>query len=370
MSLSTQAAGVPEGLQSAQEMLLAVLDRLGLAGQVDGQPAWPWAHRVAVETLVIDAGLTRQLVAAVVAVMLVGVLLSIAWRWRRARVLLVGLAVAVLFATPWPPASLLLQPAVPTSFHRAPSALPVARLDEGLRLYRSHCAQCHGDDGRGETALAATLPVWPPRLTGALLWRRAEGESYWHLRQGVRTMPAFASVLTPEQTWSLLGALRLLASGQSLKEQGRWAYPQAAPDLALRCADAPVKRLSEWRGRRVRIVIAGSEGVPREDPRFETVVLGAGGDCVVAEDAPQARALVALLAGRVSSVDGLQLLVDRDGWLRALGRPGEGGWRAEDLVCRSGGNSAAVPGEDVLDTLIRQIDADPVPVGPVFRHRG
>ena len=32
---------------------------------------------------------------------------------------------------------------------------------------------------------------------------------------------------------------------------------------------------------------------------------------------------------------GLRILVDRDGWLRARGRPDDGGWRDEDLVCRT-----------------------------------
>lgn len=375
--------GIPEWLQDVQASLLHSLDALGLAPHVDGQPAWPWAHRLAVETLAIDAALTRQLAWSAAALVLALVLLGLAWRWRRGRGPLVMAAAALALAAPWPSPSLLLQPAVPTSFHQSPAALSVARLTEGLQLYGTHCAECHGADGRGETPRAAQLPVWPPRLSGALLWRRAEGETYWHVRHGLRgrdggeTMPAFGNRLSPEQTWSVLAALRLLASGQSLKEQGRWTYPVAAPDLTMYCPDAPARQLADWRGRRVRIVVAAPlAGMPREDPRFETVVLTDGAapatstGCVVAAQAAEARRLVALVAGQATSIDGVQLIVDRDGWLRALGRPGEGGWRAEDLVCRSNGSLPASPSEDGLDALIRRMDADPVRAGRLLRHGG
>ena len=60
---------------------------------------------------------------------------------------------------------------------------------------------------------------------------------------------------------------------------------------------------------------------------------------------------------------GYQLLVDRQGWLRALSRPGSGGWSEDDLVCRT--NVAQVelgqpPLQDGLQAVIRRMDAEPV----------
>ncbi|MGN4031934.1 cytochrome c, partial [Burkholderia gladioli] len=54
-------------LHEAQVLLGALADRLGLAGSSHGQPAWPWARRVATETLAIDRGLARRLGLALIA---------------------------------------------------------------------------------------------------------------------------------------------------------------------------------------------------------------------------------------------------------------------------------------------------------------
>jgi hypothetical protein len=69
---------------------------------------------------------------------------------------------------------------------------------------------------------------------------------------------------------------------------------------------------------------------------------------------------VSALAGTDTlALAGTQFLVDRDGWLRALNRPGQGDWAEDDLLCRSTGPSAAGPSVG-LEALIRRMDADPV----------
>ncbi len=71
-------------------------------------------------------------------------------------------------------------------------------------------------------------------------------------------------------------------------------------------------------------------------------------------------------------------------WLRARGRPDDGGWRDEDLVCRTNvadgagndGAGSAVAATDAgsagdgLDRLIRRIDADPMPSGRLLVLHG
>ncbi|MCP2936788.1 c-type cytochrome, partial [Salmonella enterica subsp. enterica serovar Typhimurium] len=86
-----------------------------------------------------------------------------------------------------------------------------------------HCAACHGDDGRGEGPLAATLPRWPPTLVSPLLARRADGELFWHIADGMRdgngslAMPAFAGVLADEEIWAVLDYAKALAAGEGAK---------------------------------------------------------------------------------------------------------------------------------------------------------
>lgn len=381
-----------QAAQTAQRGLRAVLDALGLAPPVHGQPAWPLPWRVAVENLVIDGGLARDLALwLLLATTALGfALLGLAWR-RRRWPLLVG-AAALLALAPWPPAALLFTPAVPTSLHRSPTGFEAAGIQRGLALYQTHCAACHGADGRGEGPLAASLPRWPPTLSAGLLWKRSEGELLWRVQQGLHdaqgrpTMPGFADRLSNDDTWAVLDAMKVLAAGDGARRQAAWPWPVAAPDVAVECADAPGPRpLSHWRGQRVRLVLAGGlQPQPIEDPRFVTVVVGAegpqadgveaarwaGADCSARSDA--ARAAYAQLAG-LSVADarsghdaaaGLQFLIDRDGWLRAVSRPGAPGWSADDLLCRAesvAGNPSAPP-RDGLDALIARMDAEPVQV--------
>ncbi|WP_348752455.1 c-type cytochrome [uncultured Aquincola sp.] len=381
-----------QGAQAAQRGLLALLHALGLAPAVHGQPAWPLPWRVAVENLLIDGGLARDLALwlLLAAIALGFVLLGLAWR-RRRWPLLAG-AAALLALAPWPPAALLFTPAVPTSFHRSPTGFEAAGIQRGLALYQAHCAACHGADGRGEGPLAASLPRWPPTLSAGLLWKRAEGELLWRVQQGLYdaqgrpTMPGFADRLSTDDTWAVLDAMKLLAAGDSARRQAAWPWPVAAPDMAVACADAPGPRpLSHWRGQRVRLVLVGRPlPQPIEDPRFVTVVLGAeaaqdggvamareaGADCSVRSDA--AYAAYAQLAGAVApdrvspgpTAAGLQWLIDRDGWLRAVSRPGAPGWSADDLLCRAdpGASDAKAQPRDGLDALIARMDAEPVQV--------
>lgn len=360
-------------LQSAQLVLLRALHALGLAGEIGGQPAWPFAQRLAIETLAIDAGLARQLAWSLAAALLIAALLLCGVLWRRGRWPAWGLALVTAAAMPWPAAALLWTDAVPTSFQRSPTAFDAEAIAHGLALYQTHCAACHGADGRGETPQAATLSTWPPRLTGALLWKRAEGELHWRIRHGLHdrhgtlTMPGFAATLNDTDTWAVLDGLRALAAGDSVRREGVWQWPTRAPALQVRCDGGAPRALGEWRGQRLRIVVARDAAeVPREDPRFVSVVLQAAPGastpaCTAAS--PAALLAYASVAGvAVDALPGTQFIVDRDGWLRALASPANPAWSADSLLCRST-DAPRAPGasnEDGLGAMIREMDADPV----------
>lgn len=275
-----------------------------------------------------------------------------------------NIAVFTAAILPWPSPALLRADAVPTSFHRSPTGFTAAAIGRGLVLYQQHCASCHDRDGRGDTPVAATLPVWPPQLSGGLLWKRAEGETHWRVqhgttdRHGRSTMPGFADRLSADDAWAVLDGVKALASGQGLQAEGRWRWPVRAPDLQVRCDGGPARWLSTWRGQRLRIVAEGSDAAPREDARFITVTLDVHARSGCAATDPQARSAFALLTGAdEAALTGTQFIADRDGWLRARGRPADAGWQANDLLCSAAAPSTEKPG---LDDLIRRMDADPV----------
>lgn len=73
----------------------------------------------------------------------------------------------------------------------------------GRKLFLRHCAQCHGEDGRGlDKAADLQLPIVQQQSDGALFWKITNGNA----RRG---MPSFSSI--PElQRWQVVLAIRNL----------------------------------------------------------------------------------------------------------------------------------------------------------------
>ncbi|RQO41194.1 cytochrome C [Variovorax sp. KBW07] len=371
-------------LQGAQLQLLRVLDALGLVQQAHGQPAWPWARKLSGENLLIDLGQARRLGLTLVVITAALVVFVVALLWRRRRTWRIwGIALATLLVVlaPWPEANVVLVPAYPTSFQQRPVGFTADAIAQGRALYATHCLACHGTDGRGQGPLAATQPVWPPNLSGPLLWRRADGDLLWHVMNGTRdrhgaaTMPGFGKLLSDDDAWALIDFMKAQGAGESLRAAGLWAQPIGPPDIAVRCEGRPVRMLSSWRGQRVRIVAEGAAAdtaPPLEDPRLVTVLLRpsptatatsapTSANCVA--DSPNAWAAFSLVAA-TTQLAGTQFLVDRNGWLRARGEPGKDAWNDDDLLCRTDQPPRSVqqplPQQDGLGALIARMDAEPV----------
>ncbi|MFT3800089.1 MAG: cytochrome c [Burkholderiaceae bacterium] len=378
------------GLHALQSYALQALAALGLVDTVAGQPGWPFDWRLSGDNLVADAPNARRLAAVVVALMIAVGLAGIALVGRRHRRWLLGAAVALPLLVPWPDRSVVLVPAHPTSFHRSPTGFSAQAIVAGQALYTAHCAACHGADGRGDGPAAGRQPVWPPDFIGPLLWRRADGDLFWHIRDGVvdrhgrQTMPGFGPVLGDAGIWQVIDFLKAQSAGQSLRLTGAWRQPVRLPASTIDCAgESSSSAGPPWRGQRLRVVApADDRPLPIEDPRLVTIALLAptgGGtaptgarpdaDCRI-DDASAWTALTLVTGGEPPA--GRQWLVDRAGWLRAVSTPGSVGWSDEDLVCRSapGARDDATAGArpdrrrglDGLGRLLAAIDADPVRV--------
>lgn len=365
-------------LHKAQMGLRALWHALGLSPEVHGQAAWPFAQRLAGELLVQETGHARRVVLALLSGLAIVLLLGLSWRWQRARTALWALTAMLLLLTPWPEARLLFTPAVPTSLHLSPSQFTANGIVRGQALYQQHCLRCHGSDGRGEGPDAEHLPMWPPNFSGALLWRRLEGELFWrvrhglHNRHGQQTMPGFALSLNDTQIWELLDFLHAQAAGQTLKEAGVWLSPIRLPNANVRCRQGHHDTLRSMTGQRLRLVLTdGTTPAVAEDPRLVTVLVAPSAATLVQADpechssTPQMTDALALVLGvPTTEVVGYQLMVDRQGWLRVRGKPGQTGWSENDLVCRSNTTAATAPANastgDGLENLIRRMDAEPV----------
>ena len=92
----------------------------------------------------------------------------------------------------------------------APKTVPLQpdepNLANGAKLYKEHCAVCHGLPGQKETLIAAGMYPHPPKLLeGKGVTDDEPGESYWKVANGIRLtgMPSFRSALSETEMWQV-----------------------------------------------------------------------------------------------------------------------------------------------------------------------
>ncbi|EHK67302.1 c-type cytochrome [Achromobacter arsenitoxydans] len=296
------------------------------------------------------------------------VLLVCALFARRWRLALLAASGALALATSWPQPRLLLTEAHPMSYQRSPLSFTDANVLQGGRLYRQHCASCHGAAADGRGARAAGLPAWPSVLGAALFGNRLDGDIYWRVARdgqasGGPAEHGFGAALRPDEIWQVLDFLRLQAYGAS-GGAGMPAVP--APVVALACRDGRTARLDGLRGLPLRIV-AHAPGAPEEpqDPRVLTVALTRGLEADVNADCVATDVLAwdayALAAGTSpDALAGAQFMVDRRGWLRARRLPGAApAWTSADNVCGPAGRMESTSARG-LGELLSAMDSAPI----------
>lgn len=131
----------------------------------------------------------------------------------------------------------------------APPELDTAeRIRNGSRLYRAHCAQCHGGPGVAPQPYALGLNPAPAALV-ATARTRTSAEIFWVTRQGIKMtgMPAWQYRLTDDEIWDVVAFLRVLpglsADDYRRGDDGQPAEkPQANAQPAARVGDARAGR--------------------------------------------------------------------------------------------------------------------------------
>ena len=311
----------------------------GLPPAIHEQPLWPIAWRPSFVVLA-DPDLRREIGLAALAAGAGLALVAGGGLLRRFRLPLIGGGAAIL-AWAAPHFGLFLVEAYPTSFYRSPSGFSASSIATGAKLYPEHCASCHGAHGQGDGVATKGLAVPPADLTAAHLWEHSDGDMFWWLSHGIDSpegglaMPGFADRLTEDERWALIDAIRANNAGMSLAGGRTWPRPVAAPRFEAECAGGRGLDLADLHGQAARIVAAGGEaplplptGPDAAEPRLVTVVIGAGSseasDDICVNSDPGVLVAYGLVAGVQPDVlAGTEFLVDPDGWLRALWRPGD-----------------------------------------------
>jgi len=214
-----------------------------------------------------------------------------------------------------------------------------------------------------------SLPIHPADLTAAHLWAHSDGEMFWYLTHGFDdpegglAMPGFEATLSSEARWDLIDYLRAHNAGATVPATGAWSHTVQVPQFDATCADGHAVDLDDLRGRVLRIIaLSGDDATARVPPAptgVTTVLLArkhmAARDpaaCVASE--PETWTAFAILSGVPDdALAGEQVLVDRNGWLRAHWRPGD---------------SSDWTNPQVLSAVVADIEAHPIAVAAITGH--
>lgn len=103
--------------------------------------------------------------------------------------------------------------AVPDQEERRANPVPPdkASLEEGAKLYKTYCASCHGEQGRGDGPASAGLTPRPPDLTHVTEHHR-DGEVAWKIATGRGAMPGWKNTLSEKQIWNVVNYLKSIGS--------------------------------------------------------------------------------------------------------------------------------------------------------------
>ena len=135
----------------------------------------------------------------------------------------------------------LLEAGMRQSIRQRAENIAVPALDEpalvqqGLHVYRTHCAQCHGAPGAAPEPFALGMMPAPANLAyTAREWPPTE--LYWVIRHGIRMtgMPAWEFRLTDTELWAVVAFLRKLpaVSPQEYRTLTAQLPPASAPTPA------------------------------------------------------------------------------------------------------------------------------------------
>jgi mono/diheme cytochrome c family protein len=308
-------------------------------------PVWPFPWQFSLVTVNEDPELRREVIISLVAIGAALALLVGALLWRRLR--LVALAVLVLAVVLRGPSfSLLAVEAYPTSFQTSPTGFAAASIVRGQALFARNCVACHGPDGNGNGPAAAALRIKPADLTQPHLWEHSDGEMFWWLTHGIDdpegglAMPGFGASLSPDDRWALIDYVRAHNAGVAGQQDAAFDVPVPAPAIAVTCAGLLASVMADLRGHAVHVVAGDAApyevppqgGVSTIDLALRDAATPREAGCVTAD--PAAWSAYAVLADlRPDELAGTEFLVDPNGWLRAVHRPGAaGGWHTNDLI--------------------------------------
>src|SRR6266481_3999776 len=316
-----------------------------------GEPVWPLPFRLSLDALLdVPATRWRALLGGQLALLgLVVVIASFLVRRRSAPVLAGAFAlVAIGAGVGLPP---LVVDAYPTTYRRPLVTYHASSIAAGMVTYQEHCAACHGATGAGNGATGRP----PVDLRVPPASRRHAGELFWLVTHGIpgRGMPELGSSLGEAQRWNVINFIRALGAADGARGIGRQVEPDrawlVAPDFIISMGPLAPAALRDYRGQRMVLLVLyalpGSRARMAELARSYNVlsIIGVEVIAVPTRASPEAirelgssppvlfpvvtdgNADIVATYGMFAPGAHAELLIDRQGYIRAIWREDVGG---------------------------------------------
>lgn len=105
----------------------------------------------------------------------------------------------------------------PKSFTgKNPRTIDPALLKTGQTKFNTYCSPCHDRLGTGKGIVPTRWPAWQPsNLTEDRLKAYNDGEIYWVISNGRRTMPGYKYQITEDDRWAIVAYVRALQRASS-----------------------------------------------------------------------------------------------------------------------------------------------------------
>lgn len=324
-------------------------------------PVWPWSVRLSLEALV-DSSIAQSAMqsrAVLLLVMFLVLSLFATMLVRRRYIALISVLCAVAAGSAAIGVPLAAVEAFPTTYMRPRVTYHAGSIAEGATLYQLNCASCHGPLVTSREASSDTIIDLRARTTT----RRTAGELFWLVTHGKpdKGMPAFSRQLDDAERWHLINFLRAAFVVDRSRRIGPNVEPDqgwlVAPDFTVAVGPLTPGLLRDYRGQRLVLLVLydmpGSRERMIELARSYRAlsVLGVEIIAVPPRTAPAAIATLGVSAPVLfpvvtagnediaaayrlftSSAKHAELLIDRQGYIRAIWRGDETGMPDADAV--------------------------------------
>jgi mono/diheme cytochrome c family protein len=95
---------------------------------------------------------------------------------------------------------------------KMPVKVDMELLKLGQAKFNTYCSPCHDKVGTGKGIVALRTPSWQPsNLLEDRLKNTADGDIYWVITHGRRTMPGYEyQISDPKERWAVVAYVRAL----------------------------------------------------------------------------------------------------------------------------------------------------------------